>query len=237
MQAGSIFIEYTTLKTRYKCPGLRAFYRKKQMKKILLSAAAMLVAALSFGQVKFGVVAGPNFSSSTVKSAGDKETSGLVTNVRAGVTVDLPLADEFFIGTGLLYAGKGGKNKDNSDFKTTLSYLQVPILFTYKPEVGTGKLVLGIGPYLAYGISGKHKGGIGNLTGDLKAFDDESGAFKLNRFDAGGTIQVGYELKQGLYFGINTDLGLVNVASTKEIGGQDFSWRNTSFGASVGYKF
>ncbi|GAA0532135.1 porin family protein [Chitinophaga japonensis] len=207
------------------------------MKKTLLSVAAMLIAGLSFGQVKWGVVAGPNFSSVTQKYAGDKETSSLLVGVRAGITADLPLADEFFIGTGLLYAGKGGKNKDNSDFKTTLSYLQLPILFTYKPQVGTGNLVLGVGPYLAYGLGGKHKGGIGNLSGDLKAFDDESGAYKLSRFDAGAGIQVGYELPQGLYFGLNTDLGLVNVASEKEIAGEDFSWKNTSFGVSVGYKF
>lgn len=208
-----------------------------QMKKVLLSVVAMLIAGLSFGQVKWGVVAGPNFSSATVKSGGDKETSDLLVGVRAGITADLPLADEFFIGTGLLYAGKGGKNKDNSDFKTTLSYLQLPILFTYKPQVGSGNLVLGVGPYLAYGLSGKHKGGIGNLTGDLKAFDDESGPYKLKRFDAGAGIQVGYELPQGVYFGLNTDLGLVNVASETSLGGQDFSWKNTSFGVSVGYKF
>jgi len=207
------------------------------MKKVLLSAVAMLIAGLSFGQVKWGVVAGPNFSSSTVKAGGDKETSDLLVGVRAGITADLPLADEFFIGTGLLYAGKGGKNKDNSDFKTTLSYLQLPILFTYKPQVGSGNLVLGVGPYLAYGLGGKHKGGIGNLTGDLKAFDDESGPYKLKRFDAGAGIQVGYELPQGLYFGLNTDLGLVNVASESTLAGQDFSWKNTSFGVSVGYKF
>lgn len=207
------------------------------MKKVLLSAVAMLIAGLSFGQVKWGVVAGPNFSSATVKSGGDKETSDLLVGVRAGITADLPLADEFFIGTGLLYAGKGGKNKDNSDFKTTLSYLQLPILFTYKPQVGSGNLVLGVGPYLAYGLGGKHKGGIGNLTGDLKAFDDESGPYKLKRFDAGAGIQVGYELPQGVYFGLNTDLGLVNVASETSLGGQDFSWKNTSFGVSVGYKF
>lgn len=207
------------------------------MKKVLLSAVAMLIAGLSFGQVKWGVVAGPNFSSATVKSGGDKETSDLLIGVRAGITADLPLADEFFIGTGLLYAGKGGKNKDNSDFKTTLSYLQLPILFTYKPQVGSGNLVLGVGPYLAYGLGGKHKGGIGNLTGDLKAFDDESGPYKLKRFDAGAGIQVGYELPQGVYFGLNTDLGLVNVASETSLGGQDFSWKNTSFGVSVGYKF
>jgi hypothetical protein len=207
------------------------------MKKVLLSAVAMLIAGLSFGQVKWGVVAGPNFSSATVKSLGDKETSDLLVGVRAGITADLPLADEFFIGTGLLYAGKGGKNKDNSDFKTTLSYLQLPILFTYKPQVGSGNLVLGVGPYLAYGLGGKHKGGIGNLTGDLKAFDDESGPYKLKRFDAGAGIQVGYELPQGVYFGLNTDLGLVNVANESTLAGEDFSWKNTSFGVSVGYKF
>jgi hypothetical protein len=207
------------------------------MKKVLLSAAAMLVAALSFGQVKFGVVAGPNFSSATTKLGGDKNTSSLITHIRAGITVDLPLADEFFIGTGLLYAGKGGKDKDNGDVKTTLSYLQVPVLFTYKPEVGNGNLVLGVGPYLAYGIGGKYKGSAGNVSLEAKAFDDEAGEMKLNRFDAGAGIQVGYEMKQGLYFGLNTDLGLVNVASEKEIAGADHSFKNTSFGVSVGYKF
>ncbi len=206
------------------------------MKKVLLSAAAMLIAGLSFGQVKWGVVAGPNFSSYTSKSGGDKETSDILVHVRAGVTADLPLADEFFIGTGLLFAGKGGKAKD-IDLKTTLSYLQLPILFTYKPQVGTGNLVLGVGPYVAYGLGGKHKGTIANVSAEVKAFDDEAGNAKLSRFDAGGGIQVGYELPQGLYFGLNADLGLVNVASEKTIAGQDYSWRNTSFGVSVGYKF
>ena len=203
------------------------------MKKVLLSAAAMLIAGLSFGQVKFGVVAGPNFSSYTSKGGGDKTTSSLAVNVRAGVTVDLPLADEFFIGTGLLYAGKGGKDKD-FDIKTNLSYLELPILFTYKPQVGTGHLVLGVGPYLAYGIAGKHKTTLNNVEVDVKAFNDEAGDGKLNRFDAGGTLQVGYELPMGLYFGLNTDLGLVNIASVKE---NDNSFRNTSFGVSIGYKF
>jgi hypothetical protein len=210
------------------------------MKKVLLFAVAMLIAGFSFGQVKWGVVAGPNFSSYTSKAGDDKETSGLKTSVRAGITVDLPLADEFFIGTGLLYAGKGGKEKDDENiarFKSNLSYLQLPILFTYKPQVGTGNLVLGVGPYLAYGIGGKHKGTFANVTGEFKAFDDEAGDFKLNRFDAGAGIQVGYEMPQGLYFGLNTDLGLVNVLSEKTVEGTDYSWKNTSFGVSVGYKF
>lgn len=204
------------------------------MKKVLLSVVAMLIAGLSFGQVKWGIVAGPNFSSATIKSGGEKETSGIITSVRAGVTVDLPLADEFYIGTGLLFAGKGAKNKDNSDIKTTLGYLQLPVNFLFKPEVGSGRLVLGAGPYVAYGISGKHKGGLGNLSADVDAFDDEAGIYKLKRFDAGAGIVIGYELANGLNFGLNGDLGLINAFDNTD---DDAKWKNTSFGVSVGYKF
>ncbi|PWV53761.1 porin family protein [Chitinophaga sp. S165] len=204
------------------------------MKKVLLSVAALMIAGITFGQAKFGIVAGPNFSSATTKSAGDKETGDLIVGVRAGVTADLPLADEFFIGTGLLFAGKGNKASDN--FKTTLSYLQLPINFLFKPEVGNGWLNLGAGPYVAYGLGGKHKGTVGNVSAEWKAFDDESNIIngKLKRFDAGLGIVAGYELKAGFNFGINADLGLVNAYDNTD---NDRSWKNTSFGVYVGYKF
>lgn len=203
------------------------------MKKVLLSAAALLVASLSFGQAKWGIVAGPQFSSITSKNAivnSGKETSSILTGVRAGITVDIPLADEFYIGTGLLYSGKGGKDK-NSDVKTTLSYLELPVHFMFKPEVGTGRLVLSAGPYLAYGMGGKIKN---TGLGDLKVYDDEALLLKQKRFDAGVGINVGYEMPMGLYFGLNTDLGLVNTADNTN---NDRSFKNTSFGVSVGYKF
>jgi hypothetical protein len=205
------------------------------MKKVLLSVAALMIAGITFGQTKFGIVAGPNFSSATVKNAaGNKETGDLVVGVRAGVTADLSLADEFYIGTGLLYAGKGNKTNDN--LKTTLSYLQLPINFLFKPEVGNGWLNLGAGPYVAYGLGGKHKGTVGNVSAEWKAFDDESNIIggKLKRFDAGLGIVAGYEMKAGLYMGINADLGLVNAYDNTD---NDRSWKNTSFGVSLGYKF
>ena len=204
------------------------------MKKVLLSAAALLIASLSFGQAKWGIVAGPQFSSMTVKNPGltgtSKETSKILTGIRAGVTVDIPLADEFYIGTGLLYSGKGGKAK-NSDAKTTLSYLELPIHFMFKPEVGSGRLVLSAGPYLAYGLGGKIKD---TGFGDFNVYDDESLLAKQKRFDAGVGINVGYEMPMGLYFGLNTDLGLVNTADNTN---NDRKFKNTSFGVSVGYKF
>lgn len=203
------------------------------MKKVLLSAAALLVASLSFGQAKWGIVAGPQFSSITSKNAvvnSGKETSSILTGVRAGITVDIPLADEFYIGTGLLYSGKGGKDK-NSDVKTTLSYLELPVHFMFKPEVGAGRLVLSAGPYVAYGMGGKIKN---TGLGDLKVYDDEALLLKQKRFDAGAGINIGYEMPMGLYFGLNTDLGLINTADNTN---NDRSFKNTSFGVSVGYKF
>ncbi|HVI43672.1 MAG TPA: porin family protein [Chitinophaga sp.] len=203
------------------------------MKKVLLSVVALLIASLSFGQAKWGIVAGPQFSSVTVKnllgSGSGKETSKLITNVRAGITVDIPLADEFYIGTGLLYSGKGAKFK-NSNTKLSLSYLELPINFMFKPEVGSGRLVLAAGPYIAYGLGGKYK----DIPGEAKAFDDEAGLMKLKRFDAGANINIGYELPQGLYFGLNTDLGLINAFDNTS---NSRSFKNTSFGVSVGYKF
>ncbi|MBS0025743.1 outer membrane beta-barrel protein [Chitinophaga sp. 22321] len=203
------------------------------MKKVLLSAAALLVASLSFGQAKWGIVAGPQFSSITAKNVGlnsGKETSKLLTGIRAGFTVDIPLAEDFYIGSGLLYSGKGGKSK-NSDAKTTLSYLELPIHFMFKPEVGTGRLVLSAGPYVAYGLGGKIKD---TGLGDLDVYDDEALLLKQKRFDAGVGINVGYEMPMGLYFGLNTGLGLVNTADNTN---NDRSFKNTSFGVSVGYKF
>jgi hypothetical protein len=208
------------------------------MKKVLLFCAAILTAGITFGQSKFGILAGPNFSSITTKNAilnsDGKNTSDIIVGLRAGITADLQLADEFYIGTGLLYAGKGGKNKDNDNYKATLSYLQIPINFLFKPEVGSGKLNLGAGPYVAYGLGGKYKGDIGNATIEYKAFDDESGDLKLKRFDAGVGVVAGYEMNSGLYLGLNADLGLVNAYDKTD---NDRSFKNTSFGVSLGYKF
>lgn len=201
------------------------------MKKVLLSVAAMFLAGATFAQVKFGVVAGPQFSSQTYKINGDKETSDLLTGLRAGVTVDLPLADEFFIQPSLLYSGKGGKEKiNNLTLKERIHYLQLPINFMFKPEVGAGNLYLGAGPYFAMGLGGKSEAVIG---GSVVSSDIDWDDYR-KRFDAGANLQFGYELPMGFNFGLYADLGLVNI---RQNGDSDNSRRNTSFGVTAGYKF
>ncbi|RPD40290.1 porin family protein [Chitinophaga barathri] len=204
------------------------------MKKALLSVAALLIAGATFAQTKFGIVAGPSWSSYTEKVGGDKETSDLLTGFRAGITADLQLADEFYIQPSLLYTGKGGKDEIlGFDTRLRINYLELPINFMYKPEVGNGNLFIGLGPYLAVGLSGKNKTVLGNnlVENDIE-FGDEIDEIK--RFDAGANFQVGYELPMGLNFGLFTDLGLINLRGN---GDSDNSFRNTAFGVNVGYKF
>lgn len=208
------------------------------MKKVLLSVAALFIAGASFAQVKFGVTAGPSFSSYTSKVSGDKETSKLMTGLRAGITVDLPLADEFYIQPSLLYVGKGGMmESENFDLKlkTRINYLELPINFMYKPEVGNGNIFIGFGPYIAYGLGGKSELADDNgnkLSSDIEWGNDNMSQMK--RLDAGANFQFGYEFPMGFNIGLHTDLGLVNVRGN---GDDDNSFRNTSFGVSVGYKF
>lgn len=203
------------------------------MKKVFLSVVALMIAGVTFGQVQWGIVAGPQFSSVNTRFAGgSKETSSIRVGLRAGVTVDIPIGDDFYVGTGLLYANRGGKFKHDLG-KVDLSYLQLPVNFMFKPEVGSGRLVLALGPYVALGLGGKYKDL--PILGDPKAFKDEATAvYKLKRFDAGGNFQVGYEMPIGLYFGLNGDLGMVNAFDNTS---NDRKFKMSSFGVSIGYKF
>ncbi|AWO01624.1 PorT family protein [Chitinophaga alhagiae] len=201
------------------------------MKKLALSVAAMLIAGATFAQVKFGVTAGPSFSSVTTKVSGNKETSKMMTGLRAGFTADIPLADEFYVQPSLLYVGKGGNDLRDVDLRSRIHYLQLPINFMYKPEVGAGNLFIGLGPYIAYGLGGKWEGDwFGtNISRDIEWGDGKD----LKRLDAGANFQVGYEFPMGFNVGLFTDLGLVNIEGADN----DNTFKNTSFGLSIGYKF
>ncbi|NIG52299.1 porin family protein [Chitinophaga sp. Cy-1792] len=203
------------------------------MKKLVLTVAALFVAIVSFGQVQWGIIAGPNFSAFKYRDFIDgnsKRNSSILTTFRGGVTVDIPLTDECGIGTGLLYEGKGGKFKD-TDTKALLSYLQLPVTFQFSPEVGNGRIVLGVGPYFALGVGGNYKN---TINGNVGAFDNAAGVYQLKRFDFGGTLNIGYQLPMGLYFGLNGDVSFLNSAKYTD---NDRKFNNGTFGVSVGYKF
>lgn len=173
---------------------------------------------------RFGINAGVNFANINGK---DVEGTKLKTGFQAGVTYDIGLADEFVLQPGVSYVQNGTK-LDAFNSKLHLNYIQVPVTFQYQPALGTGNLLLGVGPYVGFGV-GKVKGSLFDDKVSSKSDWDDAG---LKKVDAGGKLLVGYQLGMGLSFNLNANLGLANLSDNK-----DEKLHNTSFGVTVGYKF
>jgi hypothetical protein len=200
-----------------------------QLKQLLFGG--LLLATFSVAAVpanaqagRFGINAGVNFANINGK---DVEGTKLKTGFQAGVTYDIGLADEFVLQPGVSYVQNGTK-LDAFNSKLHLNYIQVPVTFQYQPALGTGNLLLGVGPYVGFGV-GKVKGSLFDDKVSSKSDWDDAG---LKKVDAGGKLLVGYQLGMGLSFNLNANLGLANLSDDKDV-----KFHNTSFGVTVGYKF
>lgn len=222
-------------------------------KKFLLTTAVVLIttAAMSQGDVSFGLRAGVNFQNINGKnSAGDKLQNTIATGFNAGVNAELPIGVDFYLQPGVIFSQKGAKLKNYEymgqvyDGKLTLSYIEIPVNLEYKPVLGTGRLLLGFGPYIAFGIGGKAD--ITNPSGDydvqykkdVTASDLNSTPFYYKPMDAGANIFAGYEFSNKVSFQLNSQLGLTKINSM--VNGShtgETAHRNTGFGLSLGYRF
>jgi hypothetical protein len=204
-------------------------------------ATALLSTSCLFAQTTFGLRGGVNFYSSSSKNAnGDKSETGLITGFNIGANAEIPVGIDFFIQPGVLYTTKGGKDKD-TDNKLVISYIEIPVNFIYKPDLGKGKVLLGFGPYIAFGVGGKSELANGDetdveFTSEVKQTDPPG--MYLKRMDAGANFLFGYEWSNRFSVQLNAGLGLANIYPKIEdfdIG--ETSIKNTGFGVSVGYRF
>jgi len=189
----------------------------------------------------FGIRGGVNFQNlNGENSDNDNYNYDLKTGFNVGVNAEIPVGVDFYLQPGVIFSQKGAKISD--DLKVNLSYIEVPINFLYKPELGTGKLLLGFGPYFAVAAGGSFKPDNGDdvdieFDSKISAAEAISGTPYLKRFDAGGTLLVGYEFANKLSFQLNAQLGLLNIQP--DIEGLDDAGKikNTGFGVSIGYRF
>lgn len=231
------------------------------MKKKILSVIAISVLSVSalLAQVDFGIVAGPNFQNMVGKDGdGDKITNGLLIGFHAGVNARIPIAPDFYFQTGLLLSQKGSRNNEglvpvkaaDDDYNTTtrISYLDLPLHLLFRPEFGSGHILVGFGPYVGLGLFGSqdvdYGGSVPTLEQKIKfkseITDDEFWDMDFayyKRFDAGADIFVGYEMNMGLWFRLNAQLGLLNMMPDIEGWDHESILKNTGFGLSVGYNF
>lgn len=227
--------------------------------KLLTISAILLFSSLALqAQIGFGLLGGVNFQNINGKeSNGDKLSNGLLVGFHAGVNVNIPLVENFYIQPGLLFSVKGARNNlfempvkasgDNYTTTTKINYVEIPLNFLYRPQVGNGYVLLGFGPYVAFGIGGSQKFESGNLTNDQKItfqneislveFIDINNAY-FRRIDAGANIFFGYEMPMGVFLQLNAQLGLLKINPVHSWdSGDETAYKNTGYGLSIGYRF
>jgi len=199
----------------------------------VIASLLLTVPALAQSDVSYGIRAGVNFQNLNGKDIdGDKLENDLKTGFNVGVNAEIPVGIDFYLQPGLLFSTKGAKyNFQGTEATRNISYLELPINFLYKPELGDGHLLLGFGPYAAYALGGKIKGGGSDI--DME-FGNEIGETKP--FDAGANLLAGYEFSNNLSFQLNAGLGLLNMYNRPD-GDSESSVKNTGFGVSLGYRF
>lgn len=192
------------------------------------------------GRTTFGVRAGVNFFNITGKNANDvKYENNINSGFHVGVNADVPVGTGIYLQPGVLYSQKGAEFSGNNE--VDLSYVEVPVNVVYKPLLGTGRLLLGFGPYVGVGLDGKVKNnGINTdveFTNDHATEDNAPSYAKYKRLDYGGNLLAGYEFKNNLSLQLNAQLGLANLAPDVNGTSTSNKLNNTGFGVSIGYRF
>lgn len=223
---------------------------------LLLICTAFSYTASS--QIQWGVKAGGNLSGMLLKEDIGYTRVKLRPGFHIGGTADIPLSGKFYLQPALQFTTKGfkidkyGQDLSGLDYMQFTSYhLELPVNIVFKPKVGNGKMLLGVGPYIAYGIGGRWKAGADrfSVTGKLKFKNDISIADSANiassrtvpytkPFDLGANLLVGYEFNKHFYFHLNGQLGLINIDPTLNgVSDETSSMKTVQGGLSIGYKF
>ncbi len=188
----------------------------------------------------FGVRAGINFQNVNGKDfEGDNLENKLTTGFHAGINYEVPVGTDIYFQPGLLFSTKGSKLEmsDIMSSKLSLSYIELPLNLVFKPLLGTGHMLLGLGPYLGYGIGGKATERDFDVEFQNEVVEsDPDDVIYLKAFDAGANFIIGYEFANMVSFQLNAQLGLLDIFPDYWVD-DDTVWKNTGFGLSVGYRF
>jgi len=216
-------------------------------KRLLVLGVAALFSAPLFaqmtanaGRTTFGLRAGVNFNTFNGEDDDNNKLDNKIsTGFHAGLNAEIPIGAGTYIQPGVLYSVKGAEYKNGG--QTKLSYVEIPLNFIYKPMVGTGNMLLGFGPYVAFGVDGKREFSDGDEI-DVEfqnevGVNDPVGAY-FRKTDAGANLLAGYEFANKLSFQVNAQLGLMNIIPDyQDIPNNNAKIKNTGFGLSLGYRF
>jgi hypothetical protein len=108
--------------------------------------------------------------------------------------------------------------------------LELPIYCMGQINTGSGKIFVGAGPYLGFGLDAKQDPA--NI--DLYRKDETTGKAIMHRWDFGLGALAGYEFKNGISLHAGYQVGLINQLSAEK---NAMSMKNKTACIGVGYKF
>ncbi len=158
-------------------------------------------------------------------------TAKVVGNVRpglrAGISIDAPLSRFFFVQPGIFYSQRGMDDL-GSTFSARVDYVEIPVNLLLKAPLGKGRLFIGGGPFVAFGVGGKftQRG----VSTDIVFGDNIPSNYK--RFDAGLNFCGGFQAANGVILRGFVHTGLTNI---RPAGTSDQGIRNWGYGFSIGY--
>jgi hypothetical protein len=220
------------------------------MNKFFLTVFLLSLSVAGFSQLSIGAQAGGVLSSPSIKST-DLFDQSIDAKSRfswkAGFVFDIPFGEDGWrFMPELNYVNKGFDLDMNTSFlgqavvingNSNIGYLEVPLNVAYAVEMGDNNLVIGAGPYVAFGLTGKNnfEGSVGGqvVTSDKESIDFGSDPGQIKPFDYGANLSVGYLLSGGLMFKANYNLGLANISNE----GNGSSYKNNYLGLSIVYFF
>lgn len=198
------------------------------MKKIIVLAIALFtLSAVSVAQLKIGIKAGVNQNSQRINvTEGSIYGTGDQKGFHAGVIGELALGNNLYLQPQLLFSRKGADHLSTTGAPVTkirMNYLELPVNLVYKFNLPFGKVIAGTGATYSYAVGGK-----ATATGSSARLFYEGSAW--NRQDLSLNFTTGFEFKNGLYFTLNSQKGLLDVHNSANT-----RVKNKSTSVSVGY--
>lgn len=220
------------------------------MKKIFFIAATMLGVVSLSAQEKttssqFGVKSTVNMSSF---NGADVKDNDYKVGFSAGVYGHFPLTDQFAVQPEVNFTRIGGKFKDDvtevgnttikNKNKTTLDYIQVPVMFKYYPAAS--RFNIEAGPQFGFNMYASNKqetsvyaNGTVNTVSEKTDIKDD-----IKNFDFGVNFGLGYNVTDNINVGARYYMGLTKIGENTDNGttiANDV--KNHSFSLGVGYSF
>jgi Outer membrane protein beta-barrel domain len=185
------------------------------MRAILLAGFAVLwMSAVRAQDIRWGVEGGLNLSGGIAKETGVVIHGDPGVGYAVGVLADIQLANPKWSIRPVLSFQHEASNADIFDNGTYIrvNYFNLPIDAVYHPDFAEKRWVFGLGPWFAYGLSGKYTQG-----GDTYKID--FGSSDLNdahHVDFGLDFLAGYQLKPDMMLTAKFDLGLRDVSAQSD---------------------